>query len=184
MADLEKIKSGIQKARIEIEQQLGPQMVILAADAAALIENRIVSKGQNKDGRNLSPYSSQTVPAYFYAGRSRNAAGENQVQKAIKQRQGVSYRQFRQFNGLNVNVKNLQFTGQMWQEFGVRKVQRLGRGIYEIEIGGKTAYSETLLGYHSKRENTPISAPSQQEINIVTKSVSERLTSILKNALR
>lgn len=177
------LRQRIEKAKTALLNALLPEGGKAGADFAALVEDRVVSKGERSDGGKFSSYSTKPVPAYFYFGRSRNASGERQVRAAAKNKQGVSYRDFRTFNGLNTGFKNFQFTGEMWQNFGVRNVQVIGKGLVRIEIGGKNERSKKLLGYHSDRENSNLSEPSQNEIKLVVDGIRERLTQIIQREL-
>lgn len=179
MGSLTDIRTSIQRARAELSAALEPEALRAGADAAALVENRIVARGEKSGGGRLSPYSNKEVPAFFYFNRSRNNAGESAVRKKAKARQGVSYREFRELNGLNTSVKNLEFTGEMWQGFGVVDVRTIRRGVVEVVIGGKNERTRRLLGYHSERENTEITAPSRQEILLIQDGLNKRLKQIL-----
>lgn len=181
--NLDDLRQGIKKAQDQIIDALQSEGATAGADAAALIENRIVSKGERNDGQKFSPYSTKEVPAFLYFGRSRNGAGEAAVKKAAKEKKGVSYKDFRQFNGLNTSFKNFQFSGEMWQGFGVRGVKLLSSTVVEIEIGGKNSRSNLLFKAHSERENSELTAPSQKELQIISETISERIINILKRNL-
>lgn len=183
MASLESIKQGILAAKNELLAALSPEALMAGADIAALVENRIVSTGTDSTGKRLSPYSTKELPAFFYFGRSRNQKGEATVRKKAKQGAGVSYREFRQFNGLNVSNKNLEFTGEMWQGFGVVGAVSLSPGIVEVTIGGKNQRTRQLLGYHSEREGTNVTAPSNAELQAVSAGISARLVAIIQKNL-
>lgn len=172
-------QQGLKKAKHEIQSALQGEGAKAGADAAALIEDRIVTKGEKNNGQKFSPYSNKEVPAFLYFGKSRNGAGESAVKKAAKDKQGVSYSDFRRFNGLNTNVKNFQFTGEMFQNFGVRSVRVIGQGIIEIEIGGKNARSNLLLKAHSEREDSELTAPSKNEVQLVVNGIQERIKTII-----
>lgn len=178
------LRQNIENAKRDLLNALSIEGATVGADTAALVEQRIVSKGENKDGGKLSPYSTKGVPAYLYFGRSRNAGGEAAVRRKAKERQTVSYSEFRQLNGLNTNVKNLQFTGEMWQGFGVTGVREIRFGVVEVTIGGKNARTASLLGYHSDREGTPITEPSKDEVKLVTAAMNKRLIQIIQRNLR
>lgn len=182
MGSLNDIRSKIQRARAAMLSDFQREALKAGADAAALVENRIVTKGETAEGQKLSPYSTKPVPAFFYFNRSRNNAGEQAVRKRAKAKQGVSYKEFRQLNGLNTTNKNLEFTGEMWQAFGVKQATILRPGVAEVVIGGKNSRSESLLGYHSDRENTDITKPSQQEVQAVQRAIAARLTKLIENA--
>lgn len=176
---LEEIRQGILRAAAELQRELSAEALRAGADAAALVEDRIVMRGEKADGGALTPYSTKPAPAFYYLGRSRNNAGEAAVKARAKKRQSISYREFRQLNGLGVDHKSLDFTGAMWQGFGVKRVSVLRLGVVQVEIGGKNEYTGKLLGYHSAREKTEITAPSAQEIRLISAGIKDRLQSII-----
>ncbi len=180
---IEQLRQGIANAKAEILANLPEEGGRVGADIAAQVEQRIVSKGETAEGGRLSPYSTKPVPAFLYFGRSRNQAGEAAVRARAKKGEGVSYRDFRALNGLNTSPKNLQFTGEMWEGFGVVSVQSIGYGVVEIEVGGKNARSKLLLNAHSKRENTEITAPSNKELDLVKTGIEVRLKEIVERNL-
>jgi hypothetical protein len=180
---IDELRNGIARAKAEILASLEVEGARVGADAAALVEDRIVTKGEKNTGGNLSPYSTKPVPAFLYFGRSPNQAGDKAVRDRAKKREGVSYREFRALNGLNVSPKNLQFTGEMWQGFGVIGVRKIGEGIVEVEIGGKNPRSSLLLAAHSDRENTRITAPSDRELALIKTGIEQRLKAIIQRNL-
>lgn len=137
---------------------------LVAADMAASIANRVINDGENSEGGKFSAYSTKDVPAYFYYGRSRNAGGEAKVKAAAKKKEGVSYRDFRQFNGLPVDKKNFSFSNAMWRGFGVKKVD-YSAGVYTVTLGGKTEDSADKIGWMAGQEGRSIIAPNQEEKN-------------------
>lgn len=180
---IEQLRRGLANAKAEILASLPDEGKRVGADVAAQVEQRIVSKGETAEGGKLSPYSTKPVPAFLYFGRSRNQSGESAVRARAKKGESISYRDFRALNGLNTSPKNLQFTGELWQGFGIIGVQVIGTGIVEIEIGGTNARSKLLFGAHSSRENTEITAPSQKEIQLTVNGIEERLRAIIQRNL-
>lgn len=179
MSNTTELIQGIRKARTELISNLIPQATITGADAAALVENRIVSKGERADGGKFSPYSTKGVAAFRYFGRSRNAAGERAVRDAAKKKQQVSYQDFRRLNGLNTSVKNFQFTGEMWQGMGVVDVRIISQGVAEVTIGGKNTRTTFLLKVHAEREGASLTENSKSELALITDALNERLSRIL-----
>lgn len=173
-------RKALTEANKALKTALATEAQVAGMDAAALVEQRVVSEGKKADGNRFSPYSNKKAPAFYYFGRSLNQAGERAVRDKARRREGVSYREFRQFNGRNVNAKNFQFTGQMWQGFGVKSVVETGRGVYRVTLGGKTAYTETLIGYHNRRENADLSEPSAQELQMVKTALVARVKKIIQ----
>ena len=179
MSSIESFKLRLLAARSELLAALEPEALKAAADIAAQVENRIVSTGTDSKGQKLSPYSTKQVPAFFFLGRSRNKRAETAIQKKVKAKSGVSYSEFRQINGLNISNKNLEFTGEMWQGFGVIGATTISPGLVSVTIGGKNERTKTLLGYHSEREKTNITEPSKQELKQVAKALSDTLKGII-----
>lgn len=177
------LRQGIARARADLLAALSVEGATVGADAAALIEDRIVTKGEKADGSRFSPYSTKGVPAYLYFGRSRNAAGEAAVRRKATARQPVSYKEFRQLNGLNTGVKNFQFTGEMWQGFGVKSVRPVRPGVVVVTLGGKNARTAELLGYHSAREGAELTALSKQELQMIETAINQRLINLVNRAL-
>ena len=151
----------------EVERRLNGgathQATAIAADMAASIANRVINDGESADGSKFSPYSTKEVPAYFYYGRSRNAAGEAKVKAANKKKEGVSYKEFRGFNGLPVDKKNFSFSNAMWSGFGVKKVD-YQPDFYTLTLGGKTQDSADKLGWMAGQEGRSIIAPNKEEL--------------------
>lgn len=179
---LAELQQKIQRARAALANNLEREALRSGADIAAVVENRVVSTGRNAEGQPFSPYSDKPVPAFWFYGRSRSNAGEKKVRDAAKKKQGVSYRQFRQFNGLNTGNKNFEFTGEMWQGFGVIGVRQVQPGVYEVTVGGKNERTRSLLGYHEAREGIDITEPSAQEIRQLQTAIQARINQIIDNA--
>ena len=156
----------IEKVR-RLEQELLTGLQVraerLGADVLADIKQRVVQTGQSATGAGFSPYSEKPVPAFFYRNKSRNASAERELSALAKAGKPVSYKQFRQINGLNTGYKNFEFTGAMWRNVQSKSVQ-VQPGLVSINIQGSTAESAALIGYHTKREGVSIIKPSPQEL--------------------
>lgn len=181
--NLEQYATAIQKAKEELLSSLGRESAVVGADAAALVENRVVGSGKRSDGQRFSPYSTKKVAAFRYFGRSANQTGERAVRDKAKRREGISYSEFRQLNGRGVAFKNFQFTGQMWQGFGVTAVVQVSPAVFKITLGGKTERTRTLLGYHEKREGSDLTEPSKEELQQIATALEQRVIKILDKHL-
>ena len=146
-------------------------VTLAGADMAADIANRVINNGENSEGSKFSAYSTKAVPAYFYYGRSRNAGGEAKVRAANKKKQGVSYNDFRQFNGLGT-LKNFSFTNALWRGFGMKSVT-YSAGVYTLTLGGKTADSADKIEWMHGQEGKSIIAPNQAEKARAAKSITK-----------
>ena len=66
MSDITTLRASLQKAKSEIISSLISEGNVIGADTAALIEDRVVSKGEKAEGGKYSPYSTQPVAAFRY----------------------------------------------------------------------------------------------------------------------
>jgi len=114
------------------------------------------------------------IPAFWYIGRSLNAGGESKVKAAAKKKQGVSYKDFREFNNRPTDKKNFSFSNDMWRNFGVKEVSFSG-GVYRLEIGGKTADSQDKIDWMEGQEGRSIIAPSKAELNRALVSLTQKI---------
>lgn len=157
--------SDIKKRLTEIQNRLknlSSAVAVAGADLCADIAQRVINSGEKAEGGKFSPYSTKEVPAFWYMGRSLNAGGEAKVKAAAKKKEGVSYKQFREFNNRPTNFKNFSFSQEMWRGFGVKKVESKG-GTYTLVIGGKTPESEEKIAWMSGQEKVSIIAPNDEE---------------------
>lgn len=167
------------KARILAE--LPTQAKTAGADLAALIKNRVVQTGKNAEGQSFSPYSEKEVPAYLYYGKSRSSQAEQRVRAKAKKREGVSYREFRNLNNLNTDIKNFEFTGEMWRGVEVQETKQ-GQVSVVVIAGGSQAVKDKLR-YATEAERINILKPSKQELSIVQESLGAWMTGIIKQEL-
>jgi hypothetical protein len=148
-------------------------------DMVALVTDRVVQKGVSADGSRFSAYSDRPMNAKKLKGKSRRDSAEKRVQSAIKEGVLMSYREFREINGLKTDKKNFEFTGEMWRKFGVVRYS-YSAGKFELVFGGKTAEAKKKLAKNSKREGKDISEPSKSEIKVVVDNLNNWVNSILK----
>lgn len=167
------------KARLLAE--LPTQAKIAGADLAALIKNRVVQTGKNAEGQAFSPYSEKEVPAYFYYGKSRSQQAEQRVRAKAKKREGVSYREFRNLNNLNTDIKNFEFTGEMWRGVEVQETKQGAVSVIVISGGSQTVRDK--LRYATEAERINILKPSKQELSIVQENLGIWMTGIIKSEL-
>ena len=168
------------KARILAE--LPTQAKIAGADLAALIKNRVVQTGKNAEGQAFSPYSEKQVPAYLYYGKSRSQQAEQRVRARAKKREGVSYREFRNLNNLNTDVKNFEFTGSMWRGVGVQEQTKQG-AVQVVVIDGDSQEVRNLLQYATDAERISIIKPSKSELKTVSDNLGQWMAGVIKSEL-
>ena len=167
IAELEGIEMMLRGGAANIVAALG-------ADLCASIADRVINSGKNADGQQFSPYSEKKVPAFWYTGRSLNASGEAKIKAAAKKKEGVSYREFRQFNNRPGAPKNFSFSNEMWRGFGVKNAQ-FESGKYILVIGGKTKVSSDRIEFTSSQEGRSIIEPDTQELNHLAAQLTNKI---------
>lgn len=144
---------------------------VAANDLAALVTNRVVQKGENFKGSGFSSYSSKTVAAWRFWGKSRNQTAEKKVRAKSKAQGALSYVEFRELNNLKTDKKNFEFTGEMWRKFGIVRTNISGQD-FTISLGGTSPASQTKIDENSAREGISIIEASGTEEIIVQNTVS------------
>lgn len=155
-------------------RNLSDAIATAGADLCAAIADRVINNGEKATGGKFSPYSTKEVPAFWYMGRSLNAQGEAKVKAAAKKKEGVSYKEFREFNNRPTNFKNFSFSQEMWRGFGVKKVESNG-GTYTLVIGGQTPESEEKIAWMSGQEKVSIIAPTEQEKRDILRTLTNKV---------
>ena len=114
----------------------------VAKNAYALLRDRIINEGKKGDGSSLGKYSDTELPLFFYKGKSLNAGGDKAIEKAKKERRGLSYEDFREANNRPVDHVTTNFSGQTWKDIGVVKQQVQG-GTIITTVGAKNTIART-----------------------------------------
>lgn len=89
----------------------------------------------------------------------------------------AAYLKYKKKNKAN-KFKNFSDTRVMWKDFGVKKEEQ-----NKITLGGKSQESQDKINWNSSREQDNIINPSQQEIDLITKYISDGLTKKMKEIL-
>lgn len=147
---------------------------VAANDLAALVTNRVVQRGENYQGGQFSAYSTKTVAAYRFWGKSRTQAAERRVRAASRSKTSLSYQTFREINNLNTSPKNFEFTGEMWRKFGI--VRSVLGPVFKISLGGTTKAAQDKIDANSQQEGISIIENNPQEELAVQNAISEWLT--------
>lgn len=155
---------------------------LIAKEALSLIRLRIQNTGERADGQQLGDYSDTDLPAFFFFGKSANAAGETKVRKAAKDKQKISYSDFREFNNRPTKFVNLTFTGAMWREMNV-DITTNTRTMTVATIEPRTARSRKVALYNSQRYGD-ILALSKREIAMVKEANRLRIIKIFREYLK
>lgn len=151
-------------------------------DLIALVKDRVVQRGLDKDGQRFSSYSTKKVPAFLYRGRSRSQGAEERVTALGKKGVMLSYKDFREVNNLNSSFKNFEFTGEMWRSINVLETRSTKNQVTVI-IGADNQEAADKLQFNSETENVNIIEPSKEEIEVVRKNLEKWLSNILKKSI-
>ena len=174
---VEQFTKSIARIIAKLEQTRQTETELIAGDALALIKNRIQNEGKDFREQKLPAYSNTKVPSYWYASRALNQRAKNQ----LKKQKTTSYKEFRRFNGLPVNITNLTFTGGMWRATGadVRSSDRL-RTV--AEISGTNPRAVRLLGFNSIRYGN-ILRVSEKEEDILKQANKQRVLKVIRSLI-
>lgn len=169
----------LNNVRYAIERESERKALEAGADLAALVINRVVQTGKDSDGNQFSPYSNIQLPAFFYLNRSRTGSAEGAIREKVKDKQKISYSDFRRMNNLNTGIKNFEFTGAMWRSFRPISVTVTG-GVYRVIIGASNIKEAQKLEWLAGQEGQSIVNPSREELDLVKDNITKWINSILK----
>lgn len=150
------------------------ESLIIGKETIALVRLRIQNKGEDSEGQSLGSYSQAVVPQPFYYGRSLSDGAEDEIKEGSW---FLSYETFREFNNLRTDIKDLTFTGDMWRNTGVTRIENQTNKTI-VTLGGQTTRAEELISYHSDKYGN-ILAPSESEIQFIVESHIERINNAI-----
>lgn len=176
---LEQFSRNVDKALQEFDTVALRAGQIAAKDLAALVAFRVRQKGENSEGGQFSGYSTVPVPAYLYVGKSRSGGADNRVKQLAKEKQSISYRDFRVINGLKASPKNFEFTGEMWRSFDGSA--QLRGSILRITLDAKRADLQKRIDHLSKQEGSNIVEVSSEETQDVAVLLGQTLVKLILN---
>lgn len=157
------------------------------ADLTAQIENRVQQTQKKAKGGKFSTYSTRPMLTSGTTKKSqrvwRTMAGSKEKRKHLdwvtikKAGKNVhlfelpgGYAEMRRLEGFSNKHKSFEFTGAMWDKFGVTSLKTRKTG-FTIKLGGTTGYSQDLINIHSKREGIDIIDVSNKEQEFLSKNV-------------
>ena len=162
---------------------------VLAAQVIGLVSERVVQTGVNFKGGKFTPYSTKTIPAYLFWGKSRTQTAERKVRALSRKKDSsgkktgaLSYDEFRGINNLKTGVKNFEFTGEMWRKLGVIKTTKSGTK-FTVSIGGTSTAAQDKIDANSEREGISIIEANEREKTLSQQGAKEWLESNAKRIL-
>lgn len=191
------IKEAIAKIDLiisSLDAELQKASEEFAMSALGLVVNRIQQEGI--PGRK---YSTNKLPAFWFEDKALNGGGRALVEKHMKKKErafykmvgekvrnnkaidemenGISYDEWRQANGLQVNHVDLTFSGRMMQNLGVLGTKRNGN-IWVTVIGGTNAEVIMKLEYTTKMFGKWLK-PTDQEKDLLQMQFQKRIDDFL-----
>lgn len=149
----------------------------IAFQARTLIRQRIIDKGL--PGRS---YSENPLPTFFFEGKENRAAGAALLKRKDKKREGVSYKEWRDANGLQTGHVDLHFTERMWQNLVIIGTFKDGEN-YTTVIGGGDEETKKKLEWNTKRYGSFLKLNADEETflkALLDKELSNLLNKYLK----
>lgn len=152
-----------------------------ALDATATIKNRIIQNGISADGVKFKGYSEKEVPSFFFFSSSNKKLKKDEFgENILEQNDFLSYKKWREENGLQTDHVDLTFTGDMFRNLGIVKTGLTSKDVYVVEVGGKTEDSQDKIDWNSDRYKD-ILRLSKDEEKLLSKVADEEITRIIKN---
>ena len=125
----------------------------------AIIQDRVQGSSTDYKGRKFSNYSTKKVQAMrFYDDATRVKKGLSQLKALQKQRQEISYFDFRKLIGKTNTALNFDLSGDMWLNFGAKPEGK------KVVIGFRSRSASQKAEDNSRLENVNIIQPSEGEV--------------------
>lgn len=176
MGALKGTRDNLSELKNFLAKQLPQEAAQVAAnDLSALVTNRVVQKGIDHTGKPFSPYSTRTVAAFRFYGKSRTQAAERRIRALAKAKGVLSSEEFRKINNLRTDKKNFEFTGEMWRKFGIVR-QSFTQHRVSISMGGTTTESQRKIDANSEKEGVNIVEANKKELDLVRSSLNDWIT--------
>jgi hypothetical protein len=146
----------------------------MALTGQSLIQHRIQEEGV--PGRK---YSKNKLPAFFFDDKASTARGRKFVDDATE---GISYEEFREADGKQVDHVDLTFSGRM---FGGTRIIRLtsGGSAFVAQVGGTDAEVDAKLGYAVERFGEKVFDPTPEEQREIDEIAEDFLSTLFSDFL-
>src|SRR5690625_3925770 len=186
--DLFEFADRMRKASEEIKEKAPADTFKITSDLLALITSRVINRGVGATGKACSDYSPNPLPTLFFLpgklGKKKTTRGDDRQAVAdFRKKYGrdTSYKNWREFHGLQTSHKDFSFTNQMWKNMiVVRTEQGVAENAYSF--GSKDAADEKVMGYHQRKYK--FLDPNQQELDLVNAANKDRFNKIIAKWLK
>lgn len=171
---------NIKLASSELIANREAESIQVAREVMAQVRLRVQTDNVDANGNTFGRYSQAVVPQWMYYGKSLSQGAEAKLKKG---KWMTSYEDFRDYNNLQTDAKDFTFSGEMWRNTGVVRVENT-TNVTTVVLGGTTQRSQELIGYHTEREGVNIIAPNEQEVNFAVEAHRERVFKVLNKYFR
>jgi hypothetical protein len=158
----------------EFKEKLEALYLDATSAVSALVARRVQMEGTNAKGGKFSSYSTTPYPAFKYYSTALRKNARGQLEAKMKTDKYISYSEFRQLVGNQVNHKDFTLTGEMWADFGITEV-KMTDNIITAELGFLIEANTEKMVNCSMQEGVLIIEPSDDELEFIIDSVIEDL---------
>lgn len=158
----EQVIASLTNVTKSIDMELAELALSTALDMKERIQDRVQEEGKKSDGSELSPYSQNPLPLYFYEKQATPVQMERLKKNKRYKEEGLSYFGFRQETGKQTGHKDLTYTGRMWSETGVKQTTNQN-GKVTVSVGGLTPQSQEKHEWMTSQQGVYLQ-PTEKEI--------------------
>jgi hypothetical protein len=159
----------LKSVKFTLEQEAQNIVAVAAMDLKGLSETNILNRG-------VAKYSPVKLPTFWYRDKTLNQRGT----QWIKDNDWGSWGEFRKAQGLQVAYVDLFYSGHMWHNTGVVRIERVGSKFIAY-LGGQDKKAADHLFYMSKLYGPFITANvSSEDKAFINNNAQQTYINILK----
>lgn len=126
----------------------------MAQTAIPLITNRLIDEGKTAQGKSLGEYSDKPISPLFFIGKGLGSGADKKVNDYVKKnKEGISYKTFRQLNGRPVDHVTLSFTGETLGDIKVLSTNETGLKVVTV-VGNNGAHKKDIINKRGRKTGT------------------------------
>lgn len=157
------------------------EALVIAGDLTALIIDRNINDGTNKDGEKYDKYSKNPLPLFYFDEDNSNSPSKTKSfkEKAKKKEIIPSYENYRKFLGLPTTKRTHVVTGAMFKSIRPEIIQQT-KTVTVVEIKADNRKDQDKLNWNSNKVGGSIISASDREKEIVNIANKERIRKSLR----
>jgi hypothetical protein len=158
----------------------------LSLSALNLIRSRITNKGVDHNGKSFGKYSTNKLPYFFFQDKGLGSGADKKLAaKKKKDKEGISYEEWRKLNGLQTKHVDMQFTKETFNDFAVLETRNNGDDTVLTIVASKGSINKgngintkDVSEFLADRYGDYLSI-SQEETDILRKALDDEIQLIL-----